>query len=301
MVWGGSTLFSLTWNDAVTPSGRRICALRASALRTSDSGCTSWPTPTVSRGDYSYANGDHETPTLKLAGAAKTAVWPTPLASDGTASRETFHHGANNPTLLGAARTAAWPTPAARDWKSSASNMHGENARPSHWPTPDAQARGTVEPPEGMTRESGAKAQLTLHGAAALASWPTPRAADGAKGGKRRVATGQDLPTTAHEAIRPASWATPAAQEASGTPEAFLDRKRKTKAAGTHIGESVTSLSLQAQLADSGQMPTGSSAETQAVDRRSPGQLNPEHSRWLQGYPAEWGSCGAMATRSSHR
>jgi len=108
MASGGSTLFSLTWNDAVTPSGRRICALRASARRTPDSGCTSWPTPTVSRGDYSYAHGDHETPTLKLAGAAKTAVWPTPLASDGTASRETFHHGPSNPTLLGAARTAAW-------------------------------------------------------------------------------------------------------------------------------------------------------------------------------------------------
>jgi len=176
--------------------------------------------------------------------------------------------------------------------------MHGENARPlnevarlSHWPTPDAHARGTVGPPEGMTRKSGTKVQLTLHGAAALASWPTPRAADGAKGGKRRVATGQDLPTTAGEVIRAASWATPA----------FLERKRKTKATGTHIGESVTSLSLQAQLADSGPMPTGSSAETHPADHPSPGQLNPEHSRWLQGYPAEWGFCGATATRSSRR
>jgi hypothetical protein len=186
--------------------------------------------------------------------------------------------------------------------------MHGENARPlnevarlSHWPTPDAHARGTVEPPEDMTRESGAKAQLTLHGAAALAAWPTPRAADGAKGGKRRVATGQDLPTTASEVIREASWATPAAQEAGGTPEAFLERKRKTKAAGTHIGESVTSLSLQAQLVGSGPVPTGCSAETPPADRPSPGQLNPEHSRWLMGYPAAWGFCGGPATRSSRR
>jgi hypothetical protein len=128
----------------------------------------------------------------------------------------------------------SWPTPAARDWKSSASNMHGENSRPlnevarlSHWPTPDAHARGTVQPPEGMTRESGAKVQLTLHGAAAL--------------------------------------------------------------------------SLRAQLADPGPMPIGSSAETQTADRPSPGQLNPEHSRWLQGYPAAWGFCGATATRSSRK
>ena len=71
----GSTLFVLTWKDAVTPSGHRICALRASARRTSDSGCTSphstWPTPVVndSKGsDYSYSNGDHDRPALKLGG-----------------------------------------------------------------------------------------------------------------------------------------------------------------------------------------------------------------------------------------
>jgi hypothetical protein len=41
----GSTLFKLTWKTRVTPSGRSISALRASARRTSGSGCTSWPTP----------------------------------------------------------------------------------------------------------------------------------------------------------------------------------------------------------------------------------------------------------------
>ena len=41
----GSTLFKLTWKARVTPAGRPICALRASGLRTSDSGSGSWPTP----------------------------------------------------------------------------------------------------------------------------------------------------------------------------------------------------------------------------------------------------------------
>jgi hypothetical protein len=172
MVSTGSTLFTLTWNDVITPSGRRICALRASARRTRDSGCTSWPTPTVSRGDYNYAHGDHETPTLKLAGAAKTAAWPTPLA----------------------------------------------NA---------------------------------------------------------------------------------AAQEAGGSPEQFLARKAKAK--GAERGVSLTSLSMQAQLADAGTLPTGSSAEIPPADRPSLGQLNPEHSRWLQGYPAAWGYCGAMVMRSRRK
>ena len=42
----GSGLFRLTWKRRDTPSGVSIFALRASGRRTSDKGCTSWPTPT---------------------------------------------------------------------------------------------------------------------------------------------------------------------------------------------------------------------------------------------------------------
>jgi hypothetical protein len=38
-------LFTLTWKEQATPSGLRFCLLRASARRTSDTGCGSWPTP----------------------------------------------------------------------------------------------------------------------------------------------------------------------------------------------------------------------------------------------------------------
>ena len=46
----GSTLFRLTWKERVTPSGRRIPALRASGRRTSGSDFTSWPTPNTPSG-----------------------------------------------------------------------------------------------------------------------------------------------------------------------------------------------------------------------------------------------------------
>lgn len=269
----GSTLFSLTWRDAVTPSGRRICALRASGRHTSDSGCTSWPTPTVSRGDYSYAHGNPETPTLKLAGAAKLAAWPTPLANGGAGGGSERHIDGRRSNLRDTVHLASWPTAAARDWKSSASNKHGDNARP-------------------------------LNEVARLASWPTPLRADG----QNRKLHYQHGPTNLTllgaamlMSISTASWATPAAQEPGGTPEQALERKRKRRAKGADLGLSVTSLSHQVQLADSGPTPTGSSAETRAEDRPSPGQLNPEHSRWLQGYPAAWGSCRGTATRSSRK
>lgn len=47
----GSTLFNLTWKDAVTPSGRRVSLLRASVRRTSDQDCGSWPTPRHADGE----------------------------------------------------------------------------------------------------------------------------------------------------------------------------------------------------------------------------------------------------------
>lgn len=40
----GSTLYRLTWKQRTTPAGRSIPALRASVPRTSDNGCTGWPT-----------------------------------------------------------------------------------------------------------------------------------------------------------------------------------------------------------------------------------------------------------------
>lgn len=41
----GLTLFKMTWKVRTTPAGRPICALRASALFTSGSGCGGLPTP----------------------------------------------------------------------------------------------------------------------------------------------------------------------------------------------------------------------------------------------------------------
>src|SRR5450830_533125 len=43
----GSTLYKLTWKPWTTPSGRSRSRLRASALQTSATGFTGWPTPTT--------------------------------------------------------------------------------------------------------------------------------------------------------------------------------------------------------------------------------------------------------------
>lgn len=99
----GSTLYHLTWKHRITPSGRRIFARRASALRISDndSGLLGWPTPdttNVADGtpyEVQKANMDARRARVKEQGqngsgrsmtlqfAAQAAGWPTPMASDG--------------------------------------------------------------------------------------------------------------------------------------------------------------------------------------------------------------------------
>jgi hypothetical protein len=161
----GCLLYALTWKAQAMPSGPPICRLAASVLRTGDSACSSWPTPTraTSGNGYTYRNGNHDEKCLTLIGAARLAI-----------------------------------------------------------------CVATV--PVGI---------------------------------------------------------------ANAAPEQFLERKRRAIENGSTLGVSLTSLSLQAQLADSGASANGSSTEM-----AKPGQLNPEHSRWLQGYPAEWGKYAVTETRS---
>ena len=91
----GSMEYSLTWKERVTPAGRRICALRASARRTSASDCSGWATPVsnpaggtpeqfLERKKKAIANGasmgivlsDLQMQAIALAG------WPTPRTQD---------------------------------------------------------------------------------------------------------------------------------------------------------------------------------------------------------------------------
>jgi hypothetical protein len=111
-----------------------------------------------------------------------------------------------------------------------------------------------------------------------------------------------------------AGWGTSTANEPGGTAAQHLARKIKANQAGSSLGVSVTQIKFQAELAswptptakdastapsrkgqgspalrvvaklvDSGPGLTGSTAET-----KKSGQLNPDHSRWLMGLPAEW-------------
>jgi hypothetical protein len=112
----GSILFAQTWKTRATPAGTPYSEHTASARRTSGSECSSWPTPTVSRGDYQRSSGRV---ILKLSGAAKLASWATPCSGD--ARRGGYLHRSDSSamasTLNAHAELASWATPTTRDWK----------------------------------------------------------------------------------------------------------------------------------------------------------------------------------------
>jgi hypothetical protein len=85
----GSTLYSMNWKEKTTPAGRRFCQLVASAHRTFDSDCGSWPTPTAADGPKIIRSANGALNEVKRKGgpqdlscAAQLTHWPTATAND---------------------------------------------------------------------------------------------------------------------------------------------------------------------------------------------------------------------------
>lgn len=107
----GSTLYKLTWKDWVTPAGRSLRLLRASALRTSENGCIGWPTPTTRDHKDGDARSCQNVPINALLGrAVHLAGWPTPIVNDATGSTHCYSAGDKTKPVLklpGAAKLAS--------------------------------------------------------------------------------------------------------------------------------------------------------------------------------------------------
>lgn len=158
----GSTLFKLTWKERVTPAGRSIPALRASARPTSDSASTGWPTPLSNSTNGAGASGRQGG--LNLQTAASLTGWGTPSARDWKDTPGMATQRADGRSRLDQlprqAALAGWTTPMANDATGS-THRYGPKK------------------PDGTRPE-----YLKLPGQANLAGWNTPAASDG-NGGKR--------------------------------------------------------------------------------------------------------------------
>lgn len=304
----GSTLFNLTWKQRVTPSRRSISALRASALRTSGSGCTSVPTAQArdwkgkqSRG---YKGESEDLPT-----AAMLASVPTPMA--GSPATETYNAAGNSDYSRRIVELAHIPTPQAHDTTGRSENqkaIHGtkhgcaclvQTANLSAVPTPDTGMGPHGR--RGTSRNQEHQSGRDLEALARLSAVPTPQAMDTmpAKTGEalERAMAGRAIPgrnggapRNLREEARLAAVTTPSDwKDTSGMSESGVDPDGSARSR-------LDQLPRQAQLAASGPTATGGTAATRSI-----GQLDPAYSRWLMGLPPEWDDCAVTAMQSLPR
>src|ERR1700674_270770 len=167
----GSILYQLIWKHWTMPSGRRICALRASVPRTSGNGCGSWPSPRATdtgRRGWKPSPGEGNVQLDRMA-AMWLAGYPTPNTRDHHAQGATHNTKAQSSSLATKlekkARPMGWPTPMAGTPKQKGYNEAGNTdssrktvALLSGWPTTrSSDAEKNVRTIEGSAREMARK------------------------------------------------------------------------------------------------------------------------------------------------
>lgn len=197
-------------------------------------------------------------------------------------------------------------TPRATDGKNGGPNQAGgalsHDASLASWATPNA-SNGSGGGQE--KRFLNPERSNELNDQVMLAGWSTASARDWKDTpGMSMMATNPDGSerTRADQLPRQAvlaGWPTSSTMDSGNTGNAWEKRRERVKndlGNGNGFGlilPMASQLATPCRLTVHGEMLTGSSAEM-----TSGGQLNPEHSRWLMGYPAVWGSCGATAMQS---
>jgi hypothetical protein len=315
----GSTLFTLTWQRHITPSGLAIYRLRASAPRIDASDCTSWPTTTTQDSAGSRTLGYNGQGFMTLTDAAQMASWKTP----------------NCPRAHDNDRTAGAPYPSKMQMdlpeQAWLANWNPTGPIPgcfktASWPSPTTPSGGQTSP-EGTTATGrtpdGRKVQVTLKDVASLAAWGTSQANN--KMRSEEFSSGRN--PNLEEGARLTSWPTPTTKAKAGG-EYTDSEKAITRAMGPHANDlrdfvhlaswptpmagtpaqngnneagntdssrKTVSLALSvgpARLTASGELLTGSSAETLMVPNGV--RLNPSMSRWLMSLPEAWDTCAPV-------
>jgi hypothetical protein len=148
------------------------------------------------------------------------------------------------------------------------------------FPTPEAHPRGAYS-----KRFRRGNANL----AAAVRTWPTPRANDAEK-------RGDFDPTNPRNGLPAAvrMWPTPIASDAKGS----LGIKRGDRGLKNHLSNAVKSYPTPTSTDWKNRMSSGRKG---LLQQEAGGQLNPTWVEWLMGFPLGWTDSGASAMRSSRR
>jgi len=189
-------------------------------------------------------------------------------------------------------------TPAGRlVYRLAASGRRTSDSDSGSWQTPKAldgvfsTPRTTGRPMHRATHLQTQTIALLSNADPTLASWPTPNTMDTLPpmDYEKRInhpgRPGRTVSGNLREVVTLTSWATPGAADA-----------KNCGGTGSSNHKTLPGDVIRVLLTDSGTPAIGSPAATE-----KPGQLNPAHSRWLMGYPAEWDACAPTAMPSSRK
>ena len=184
-------------------------------------------------------------------------------------------------------------TPLGRRYLERAASGHRTGGKGfTSWPTPNCPAPHDSQETAGRPRKARESYGLMLQDAAVLASWPSPNTPSGGRSvstdkmdAKGRTEDGRKHTANLEHAVKFEGWPTCTPRDAKDT------GNLENVPVNALLGRTVA-LVEPIRLTATGLMLTGSSAGME-----NSGQLNPAHSRWLQGLPACWCWCAPSAKR----
>lgn len=210
-------------------------------------------------------------------------AWTTPSHSDGRRGGTGITEGMSGSSLAQQVKMTIWSTPRiggesekAESWlerkkveyeiypgKGIGTPAVGVQAQLANWPTTGCSDDRSPNVADAMSwyREDGSKKQKRLQDVAGIANWPTSSATD-SKGGY----------------------------------QGGRIRNGKLSVDRLDVAAQLATPDYPIRITVDGRMLTGSTAGMNVS-----GQLNPEHSRWLMGFPGAWGYSKDMVTPSFHK
>jgi hypothetical protein len=276
------------WISSAAASRVRTSPSRETALGSTGSALDSGVSTLGSFAIFDRASSSWRTPQLSLieGSIGFSGTWPRSgsMRNGRCSERPT---SAPPTSARVSSSSPVYPTPSAV--MSYGTNRGGAAGRVGpERPSLETWARGWGTPTARDWKGTGREGQLPTQ----LATWQTPRASDGAKGGPGQALKGKQALSA--QAVQARTWPTPCASDTSRSKETPSARN------GTH-GRHLAATAAEFQPGPPAPTTPTDGPESSAPPPTSPRRVNPRFVEWLMGSVPGWTCACARGTTASMR